>query len=327
MIPVRDTAPSQNYPIVTLALIGVNVVVYLIEMAQGNELGRFLHLYGLVPARYTVDRIAAYYTLPQQLFAFFSFMFLHGGFWHLLGNMWSLYIFGDNVEDHLGPIRYLVFYLLCGLASGLSHMLLNLNSTVATIGASGAIAGVMGAYFLLHPNAKILTLIPILFIPWFIEIPAFIFLGFWFVLQFINAAGSQAGSGGVAWWAHIGGFVCGMLFLKAFARLPVAGMTARLRKATGKKRTTRLQVLKPAATGAASNLYGTIAITPYESFTGTRKLVSIPRGYKQKMVNVTVPAGVNQGTQLRLRGLGKSTSDGHFGDLFLKVNIISRPSG
>ncbi len=327
MIPIRDTAPSQNYPFVTLALIGANVLVYLIEMTQGPELNRFLHLYGLVPARYTVDRIAAYYTLPQQLFAFFSFMFLHGGFWHLLGNMWSLYIFGDNVEDHLGPIRYIVFYLLCGLASGLSHMLLNLHSTVATIGASGAIAGVMGAYFLLHPNAKILTLIPIVFIPWFIEIPAFIFLGFWFVLQFINAAGSQAGSGGVAWWAHIGGFICGMLFLKAFARLPATGMTARLRKSTEKKRTTRLQVLKPAATGAESNLYGTIAITPYESFTGTRKLVSIPRGYKQRMVKVTVPAGVNQDTQLRLRGLGKSTPDGRIGDLFLKVNIISRPGG
>ncbi|MCP3953704.1 MAG: rhomboid family intramembrane serine protease [Desulfobacterales bacterium] len=327
MIPVRDTAPSQNYPVVTLALIGVNVMVYLLEMAQGPELNRFLHLYGLVPARYTVDRIAAYYTLPQQLFAFFSFMFLHGGFWHLLGNMWSLYLFGDNIEDHLGHIRYLVFYILCGLASGLSHMLLNLHSTVATIGASGAIAGVMGAYFLLHPNAKILTLIPILFIPWFIEIPAFIFLGLWFVLQFINAAGSQAGSGGVAWWAHIGGFVCGMVFLKAFARLPAAGMTARLRRATGKKRTTRLQVLKPVSPEAELNLYSTIAITPYESFTGTRKLVSIPREFKKKMINVTVPAGINQGTQLRLRGLGKSAPDGRLGDLFLKVNIVMKPAG
>ncbi len=327
MIPVRDTAPSQNYPVVTLALIGINVVVYLLEMAQGPELNRFLHLYGLVPARYTVDRIAAYYTLPQQLFAFLSFMFLHGGFWHLLGNMWSLYIFGDNVEDHLGSIRYLVFYLLCGLVSGLSHMLLNLHSTVATIGASGAIAGVMGAYFLLHPNAKILTLIPILFIPWFIEIPAFFFLGFWFVLQFINAAGSQAGSGGVAWWAHIGGFIAGMVFLKVFDRLPAAGMTTRLRRATGKKRTTRLQVLKPVAAGTELNLHGTIAITPYESFTGTRKLINVPRGFKKRMVNVTVPAGVNQGTQLRLRGLGKSAPDGRLGDLFLKVNIIAQPGG
>ena len=327
MIPVRDTAPSQNYPIVTLALIGINVAVYLLEMAQGPELNRFLHLYGLVPARYTVDRVAAYYTLPQQVFAFLSFMFLHGGFWHLLGNMWSLYIFGDNVEDHLGHVRYLAFYLLCGLVSGLSHMLLNLHSTVATIGASGAIAGVMGAYFLLHPNAKILTLIPILFIPLFIEIPAFFFLGFWFVLQFINAAGSQAGSGGVAWWAHIGGFIGGMVFLKLFARLPAAGITARLRRTTGKKRTSRLQVLKPVAAGAELNLHGTIAITPYESFTGTRKLISVPRGFKKRMVNVTVPAGVNQGTQLRLRGLGKSGPDGRPGDLFLKVNILSRPAG
>lgn len=157
MIPIRDTAPSHNYPVVTMTLIGINVVVYLLEMAQGPELNRFIHLYGLVPARYTVDRIAAYYTLPQQVFAWLSFMFLHGGFWHLLGNMWTLYIFGDNVEDHLGHLRYLVFYLLCGLVSGISHMVLNMQSPVAVIGASGAIAGVMGAYFLLHPNAKILT--------------------------------------------------------------------------------------------------------------------------------------------------------------------------
>lgn len=325
MIPIRDTAPSQNYPVVTLALISVNVAVYFLEMAQGAEISRFMHLYGLVPARYTVERIAAYYSLPQQLFAFLSFMFLHGGFWHLLGNMWFLYIFGDNVEDHLGHVRYLAFYLLCGLASGLSHILLNLHSTVVTIGASGAIAGVMGAYFLLHPNAKILTLIPILFIPWFIEIPAFFFLGFWFVLQFISAAGSQAGSSGVAWWAHIGGFVCGMLFLKIFDRLPAAGMTARLRRATGKKRSTRLQVVNPVNAGTDLNLYGTIAITPYESFTGTRKLVGVPRGFKKKMINVAIPAGINQGTQLRLRGLGKSAPDGRLGDLFLKVNIIARP--
>ncbi len=327
MIPVRDTAPSHNYPIVTLALIGINSVVYLLEMSQGPELGRFLYLYGLVPARYTVDRLAEYYSLPQQIFSFFTFMFLHGGFWHLLGNMWSLYIFGDNVEDHLGHIRYLFFYLLCGLASGLSHLLLNLDSTVATIGASGAIAGVMGAYFLLHPNAKILTLIPILFIPWFIEIPAYVFLGFWFVLQFINAAGSQAASGGVAWWAHIGGFVFGMLFLKVFDRLPAAGMTERLRKATGKKRTSRLQIIRPVAPGAELNLYGTITITPYESFTGTKKLINIPRGFKKRMLSVSVPAGVNQGTRLRLQGMGKAAPDGRRGDLFLKVDIVAGPAG
>ncbi|CAD7849062.1 MAG: FIG056164: rhomboid family serine protease [Olavius algarvensis Delta 4 endosymbiont] len=331
MIPIRDTAPSHNYPVVTMTLIGINVVVYLLEMAQGPELNRFIHLYGLVPARYTVDRIAAYYTLPQQVFAWLSFMFLHGGFWHLLGNMWTLYIFGDNVEDHLGHLRYLVFYLLCGLVSGISHMVLNMQSPVAVIGASGAIAGVMGAYFLLHPNAKILTLIPIFFIPWFIEIPAFFFLGFWFVLQFINAAGSQAASqsasGGVAWWAHIGGFVGGMVLLKAFARLPSAGMSARLRQATGKKRTTRLQVVRPEASPAELNLYGTIAITPYESFTGTRKLVSIPLGYKKRMLRVTVPPGVNQDQKLRLKGQGKIAPDGKAGDLYLKVNIVMQPAG
>ena len=140
-----------------------------------------------MPARYTIPHISDYFTHGQQLFSFFSYMFLHGGFWHLLGNMWTLYIFGDNVEDHLGSVRYLAFYLLCGIASAVSHFMLNAASNVPTIGASGAIAGVMGAYFILHPGARILTLVPIVFIPLFFEIPAFIFLGIWFLIQFISA--------------------------------------------------------------------------------------------------------------------------------------------
>ncbi len=217
MIPLRDTVPTKNYPVVNNTIIVINVIIFLYQLTQQVGVEKFIYIYGLVPARYSIPQISAYFTTFQQVFSLFSFMFLHGGFWHLLGNMWSLYIFGDNVEDRLGHVRYLLFYIICGLASGLSHMLLNLNSNIPTIGASGAIAGVMGAYFILHPRARILTLIPIFFIPYFLEIPASFFLGIWFVLQFINAAGSHGQASGVAWWAHIGGFVFGILFLKTYA--------------------------------------------------------------------------------------------------------------
>lgn len=245
MIPIRDTTSSKNYPVVNTVLIAVNVVVYLVQSAQGANANRFIYIYGLVPARYSVPEIEAYFTLSQQIISFLSFMFLHGGFFHLLGNMWSLYIFGDNVEDRMGSARYLIFYLLCGLISGLAHLMLNLQSNVPTIGASGAIAGVMGAYFLLFPGSRILTLIPIIIIPWFVELPAFIFLGLWFVLQFINAAGSSGGASGIAWWAHIGGFAGGMILVKLFFRVPGIGFTQKVRHVTQRRTSPRLQVIQP----------------------------------------------------------------------------------
>ncbi|MEW5909732.1 MAG: rhomboid family intramembrane serine protease, partial [Thermodesulfobacteriota bacterium] len=143
MIPIRDTLPSKNFPVVNTMLIGANIFVYLIQAAQGEEINRFIYIYGLVPARYSIESISSYFSTGQQLFSLMSFMFLHGGIFHLLGNMWSLYIFGDNVEDRLGSLRYLLFYFLCGLASGLFHLFINLESNIPTIGASGAIAGVM----------------------------------------------------------------------------------------------------------------------------------------------------------------------------------------
>ena len=321
MIPLRDTVPTKNYPVVNITLIAFNVIVFLYQLTQQVGLERFIYIYGLVPARYSVPQISAYFTDFQQVFSFFSFMFLHGGIWHLIGNMWSLYIFGDNVEDRLGPLRYLFFYIICGLASGLSHMLLNLNSNVPTIGASGAIAGVMGAYFILHPRARILTLIPIFFIPYFLEIPASFFLGIWFVLQFLNAAGSQGQAGGVAWWAHIGGFVFGILFLKLMLILPSASPPEKFRRATERKRTPRLQVIRAAGSGPEPHLYGTIAITPHEAVTGTRKLVNIPWGFHKRLYRVVVPAGMQEGRKLRLKGLGKQLSTGERGDLYLKVLI------
>ncbi len=321
MIPIRDTIPSKNYPVVNNTIIGINVVVYLVQISLVPDLNRFTYIYGLVPARYSIPQITSYFTTSQQLFSLLSFMFLHGGFWHLLGNMWFLYIFGDNIEDRLGPVRYLVFYLLCGITSGLSHIIINLHSNIPTIGASGAIAGVMGAYLILYPHAKILTLIPIIFIPWFVEIPAFFFLGLWFFIQFISAAGSHGGIGGIAWWAHIGGFIFGIIYLKILLAFPGTGVSAQMRKVTAKRKTHRLQVIRPVGPGKDPHLYGTITITSFEALTGTLKLVNIPWGFQKRLVRVSVPAGVQEGSKLRLKGLGKTTPDGLRGDLYLKVAI------
>jgi membrane associated rhomboid family serine protease len=237
LIPIRDTIRSETYPVINYVLIALNVMAFLIEQSMGRNLNEFIFTYGLVPARYSIAQISAHFTTDQQMIALLTFMFLHGGFFHLLGNMWFLYIFGDNVEDRLGHFRYLAFYLLCGLASGISHLFLNWTSQIPTIGASGAIAGVMGAYFILYPRAKVLTLVPIFFFLHFIEIPAFLFLGFWIFFQFLNAAFSTQ-AGGIAWWAHIGGFIFGIIFLKLFQLLPGMRAGQKFRNLT-KKRTSR----------------------------------------------------------------------------------------
>ena len=321
MFPIRDTIQSRNYPVVNNIIIATNVLFYLIQMAQGNELPQFIFTYGLVPARYSVPEISAYFSFGQQAVSLFSFMFLHGGFLHLLGNMWSLYILGDNVEDRLGPIRYLAFYFLCGCASGLSHLFINWHSQVPTIGASGAIAGVMGAYFLLYPKSRILTLIPIFFIPYFVELPAFFFLGIWFLIQFISAAGATAHGGGIAWWAHIGGFVFGIFFLKLFLWVPETGITHLVRRKTSKQKTPRLQVIRTEGSTTDPHFYGSITISPREAQLGTRKLVNIPWGFQKRLFRVTVPPGIHDGTTLRLAGMGKQTQDNRRGDLYLKVSV------
>jgi len=320
MIPIRDTVPSKNYPIMNNTLIGVSAAVFLIQMFQGDP-GRFVYIYGLVPARYSIPEISHYFTSFQQVFSLISFMFLHGGFWHLLGNMWSLYIFGDNVEDSLGHLRYLVFYLLCGMASGLSHLALNSQSEIPTVGASGAIAGVMGAYFLLYPGSRILTLIPIIIIPWMVEIPAFIFLGVWFVMQMLYASGSNAAATGIAWWAHVGGFVFGVVFLKILQAYPAVGAVKRFDALTTRKKTERLQVIRTAAQGDSPHMVGNIMISTFEAMNGTRKVVNIPWGFHNRLFRVTVPPGTTEGAMLRLGGLGKIMPDGQRGDLYLKVVI------
>ncbi len=323
MIPIRDTIRSETYPIVNSLIIAVNVLVFLVELSQGQRLNKFVYIYGLVPARYSVPQISAYFTSGQQVISFLSFMFLHGGFLHLLGNMWSLYIFGDNVEDRLGHFRYLAFYLLCGLASGVSHLVINLHSQVPTIGASGAIAGVMGAYFVLYPRAKVLTLVPIFFFFYFFELPAFLFLGIWFIFQFLSAAGASAQAGGIAWWAHIGGFVFGIIFLKLFQMLPESGMRKRMRDLTRKRTTPRLQVIRPVGFGKDPDLHGPISVTEREALFGARKLVNIPEGFRKRAFFLTIPPGVSEGSTLRLKGMGRQTAEGLRGDLYLKVNIKS----
>jgi hypothetical protein len=304
-----------------MLIIGVNVFFFLVETGQGEMLERFVFLYGLVPARYTVPEIALLFTPAQQIIALFSFMFLHGSFLHLAGNMWSLYIFGDNVEDKLGPIRYLLFYLCCGWVSGLAHLMTNLHSQVPTIGASGAIAGIMGAYLVLYPRSKILTLIPIFIIPYFVEIPAFFFLGLWFFLQFLNAMAADGDLGGIAWWAHIGGFAFGMVLLNIFSRIPEVGMTRQMRQTMVRESTPRLHLIKSAESDGSANLYGHITISPREARTGTRKLVSLPLGRHGKLIRISVPPGITHGTLLRLTRLGETKGNGERGDVFLRVLV------
>ena len=321
MIPLRDAVRSQTYPVVNLSIIAVNVVLFLVELAQGDGLQQFTYIYGLVPARYTVSEISEYFSTGHQVLSFLTFMFLHGGFFHLIGNMWFLYIFGDNIEDRLGHVRYLVFYLLCGWASGLSHLVLNLDSNIPTIGASGAIAGVMGAYFILHPRAKILTLIPIFVFFHFVHLPAYVFLGIWFLFQFLSVAGTSAQSGGVAWWAHIGGFVFGMVFLKLFELIPSTGVGSKIQKVTKKQTSPRLQVIRPAGVGTALDQHAVIFVTEKEALFGARKLVNIAEGFKKRTFFVTIPPGVSDGSKLRLKGMGRRGPEGALGDLYLKVEV------
>ncbi len=323
MIPLRDTIRSRTYPFVTYLLIILNTVVFFFQVMQGPEQGRFVATYALIPARFTHPALIDYFGWGANFVSLFTFMFLHGGFWHLLGNMWSLYIFGDNIEDRLGPLRYLLFYLLAGALSGLVHLVLHPGSQIPTVGASGAIAGVMGAYFVLYPRSRILTLIPIFIFPWLIEIPAFIFLGIWFVLQFLGAAGADGAAGGIAWWAHVGGFVAGIALLKGFERIPATGLSDRLEAAATKKHSHHLQVIQPRAIPGSSDLQGDLRITAFEALSGTRKRVALATGLRRRIYVVRVPPGMKTGQSLRLRGLGQMLPEGRRGDLYLKIELES----
>ena len=212
MIPLRDTIPHRRKPIITMSLIVVNFLVFFYELRQGLLLRDFLFKFGFVPVKiFLLD-----FSWWEKFFPLFSNMFLHGGWAHLLGNSLYLWIFADNVEDRLGHFNFLLFYILCGLGANFFHFLMNIKSSLPAIGASGAIAGVLGAYFLMFPHSRILTLIP-----WFlfwevVEVPAFFFLGFWFLYQFLLGLFSIGFASGIAFWAHIGGFLTGMFLLRFF---------------------------------------------------------------------------------------------------------------
>jgi membrane associated rhomboid family serine protease len=226
LIPLRDDVPSRSFPFVNLALIAANAGLFVMELGLGARLDRFLMQSAVVPALYTgrdhllspLEVVGT--TLDGELaMRVLISMFLHGGWLHILGNMLYLYIFGDNVEDRMGHLRYLVFYLLCGWCASYAHIWASPASRVPSIGASGAIAGVLGAYAVLYPGARVVTLVPLgIFVQAF-ELPALLVLGFWFLQNFLSGALSlseQTQAGGVAWWAHIGGFLAGVLLVGLF---------------------------------------------------------------------------------------------------------------
>jgi membrane associated rhomboid family serine protease len=219
MIPIRDTIRARSFPLVNWLLIALNVLLFIVILSLRSDAQGMVFTLGLVPKRLLTN------PQPWEFVTPFTSMFLHGGWAHLLGNMLALYVFGDNVEDRLGSGRYLVFYLLCGLTAAFTHVFVNPGSSVPTIGASGAISGVLAAYLIFYPTARVITLVPLFFLPWFVQIPAIVYLGFWFLSQLFNGvltvvSGHQA-LGGIAWWAHVGGFLAGLAFGPLFARRPL----------------------------------------------------------------------------------------------------------
>jgi membrane associated rhomboid family serine protease len=226
MFPIKDTIPSRTFPIVNWLIIATNIAVFvLVELPLSpGALERLVMEYGAVPAQCAAPvlsgaGLASRLLLGGCVVPLFTSMFLHGGWLHIISNLWALFIFGDNIEDRMGSGRYLVFYLVCGLVAGLAQVAIDPTSTVPAIGASGAIAGVLGAYLILFPNSRVITLIPLFFLPWFVELPAILYLGIWFATQFfsgLSMVGVEAG-GGVAYWAHIGGFISGLVLVWLFA--------------------------------------------------------------------------------------------------------------
>lgn len=321
MIPLRDTIRSKNFPAINTLIIGLNALVFLWQLSLGRQTEEVFYLLGIVPARYSDPAVAAHFTTFQQFLPFVTSMFLHGGFVHILGNMWFLFIFGDHVEDTLGHMRYLLFYVLCGVAAGVIHLLTNWGSELPTIGASGAIAGVMGGYLVLFPRSRVLTLVPIFFFFQIFEIPAFLFVGYWLLIQVFSASLTPRELGGVAWWAHLGGFVCGVIFVKLLGVIPRTGLTDALHRYTERKRIPRVHNVSPVRSLEELDAEGVISISPKEARMGTRKLISVPQDHRKRTVIVTIPPGTEEGARLRLRGLGQSDDEGNRGDLYLRIRV------
>jgi len=223
MIPLKDTILRQGFPLVTWIIILMNGIIFIFEISiPKNLLQQLFYLFGLVPAKYSYPNWAIIHGVPfDDYLSFVTNMFLHAGWLHIIGNMWFLFIFGRTVEDHMGHFRFMIFYLLAGVLASITYFLIDIHSRIPEFGASGAIAGVMGAYLLMFPRARILTLIPIFFFPWFVEVPALVFIGYWFLIQLVGGTltlASPISQGGIAWWAHVGGFVSGMVMLPLFRR-------------------------------------------------------------------------------------------------------------
>jgi membrane associated rhomboid family serine protease len=223
MIPITTAVPSRYPPVITWTLIAINCAVFLMQTGMTSfEEQRFVMSLALIPARYT-GALAGGDLSPAQLVPFVTMMFLHGGWLHIIFNMWTLWLFGPTVEDRLGHGRFLAFYLICGIGAGVAHVIFNPTSTVPVLGASGAIAGVLGCFMRMFPLARVVVLVPVIIIPFFFEVPAFVFIGLWFLLQVLQGTMelllSSAG-GGIAWWAHVGGFVVGLVLLPLSQRAP-----------------------------------------------------------------------------------------------------------
>jgi membrane associated rhomboid family serine protease len=227
MIPIRDDTPRFSTPFVTYFIIALNALVFLFELSVGGQdhraLNSLMYQFGVVPVHFERGLVAgSHASLPGLLLPVFTSMFLHASWLHIIGNMWVLWIFGDNIEDYLGHFTYLLFYLASGFAAAVAHILLNAGSNVPSVGASGAIAGVMGAYFVLYPRARVLVWFPPIFL---FHLPAWLVLGYWFVVQFMSGAATSIAetsqtSGGIAFWAHVGGFVAGIVLIEVLPERP-----------------------------------------------------------------------------------------------------------
>ena len=221
MIPLKNLRPRIYFPSITLALIAVNFLVFFYQLTlDPRALQSFIVTYSMIPARAQLALTHSQYTLAQGFLPLFTSMFLHAGWLHIIGNMWFLWLFGPNVEDRLGHVPYLGFYLVCGLGAGIAQTVFSLGSAIPGLGASGAIAGVLGAYVVFFPSSRILTLVTLFFWWFFARLPAVLFIGLWFAVQFLSGLGSlgSAQAGGVAWWAHVGGFLLGMLLVSGMRR-------------------------------------------------------------------------------------------------------------
>jgi len=220
MFPLKDNIQARTFPFVNIGLIVINIVFFVYQMSYGHRVDELFFSFGFIPARFFARQADSWLNLSGFL-PVFSSMFLHANLIHLISNMWMLFIFGDNVEDCMGHGRYLLFFLICGAASIAAQAIAHPQSSIPMIGASGAISGVLGAYFLTYPHARILTLLPIFILIYLIELPAYFFLGFWFIMQFVQGSlyslnSGRIAGGGVAWWAHVGGFAAGVILLQIF---------------------------------------------------------------------------------------------------------------